>query len=819
MANIKYPLMSLSRIGILAFLVLLIIFGSSHAQNKDDKTNIEKLEIPRSGSAIALEKDKTKNYPIHVTDYLMQLPEAKEAFKQLLENPSRLSYQTQTIETAAEIGDTKTIKLYNFEETEGSNIVYDDVEMELRAVGELSEIWVEVGEMEPNKITQEVVDGMMAALEDETSDRSFKPNAGIIEINQELFGDPPDVDGSGKVQLFLANIQDGWDPEDGGGFVAGYFYGPDLSLTNPISNRGDIIYVNTYPGIYTDNMPASPDNRLSTIAHEYQHLIHANYRNLNLFQNEGQSEMAEILTGFDGRPMTFLNVPEEVSGNVSSAGLFRWRTDDSNDVLMDYERAGLLHSYLSERVGPHDAGRLTQTTNTGRRAYESILTDHEISWEDFITEFYVANWVNEQSTEDRFGYGFPQFSNIQILNPALAFDSSTENSWVFNRNISMRYGGANYTNWFGVKDLVIEVTNSVGIQHYIASRRPDEDEHTVTKLQNTHTFDGLYESIALISVNYSPRNGESDPGSRSFNLTANWNRTNLTQKEYIYYSEITSYVDLFGNVSEDPEDSYSSDYSLRITPKNSGNLRSLNFFINNRPQGITGDGVLRITLTNSEFGRGEGSSEIRVPSTTIATRDIPFSNLALGSNFVNVEATDWQVNKDQDYHLSFEIIGGTANSKIELLVDNGSDDQTNPDYYPARTLVYVNEPELNQDGWYRYPSHNNLVAGFTLIYPDESLTNLIDNDPPYAESFELEQNFPNPFNPTTTIQYNLVEDVRVNLEVYDILGRKVSTLVDEEQSVGSYRAVFDGAGMASGIYLYRLQAGDFTETGKMTLTK
>ena len=85
--------------------------------------------------------------------------------------------------------------------------------------------------------------------------------------------------------------------------------------------------------------------------------------------------------------------------------------------------------------------------------------------------------------------------------------------------------------------------------------------------------------------------------------------------------------------------------------------------------------------------------------------------------------------------------------------------------------------------------------------------------------FELSQNYPNPFNPATVIKYRLPASAGVRLVVYDILGREVSTLVNERQNPGSYEVHFNGRGLASGVYLYRLQAGQFVETKKLVLLK
>jgi hypothetical protein len=85
--------------------------------------------------------------------------------------------------------------------------------------------------------------------------------------------------------------------------------------------------------------------------------------------------------------------------------------------------------------------------------------------------------------------------------------------------------------------------------------------------------------------------------------------------------------------------------------------------------------------------------------------------------------------------------------------------------------------------------------------------------------YSLQQNWPNPFNPSTQIAYDLPQAGHVSLKVFDLLGREVATLVDEKQSPGSYCSAFDGSGLPSGIYLYRIDAGDWTQTKKMVLLK
>ncbi|MBZ0203576.1 MAG: T9SS type A sorting domain-containing protein [Ignavibacteria bacterium] len=85
--------------------------------------------------------------------------------------------------------------------------------------------------------------------------------------------------------------------------------------------------------------------------------------------------------------------------------------------------------------------------------------------------------------------------------------------------------------------------------------------------------------------------------------------------------------------------------------------------------------------------------------------------------------------------------------------------------------------------------------------------------------FSLSQNYPNPFNPVTTIKYALPNDVKVIVKIYDILGREVKTLVNDFQKAGYYDAKFEGSNYASGVYFYRIEAGEFVQSKKMVLVK
>jgi hypothetical protein len=106
------------------------------------------------------------------------------------------------------------------------------------------------------------------------------------------------------------------------------------------------------------------------------------------------------------------------------------------------------------------------------------------------------------------------------------------------------------------------------------------------------------------------------------------------------------------------------------------------------------------------------------------------------------------------------------------------------------------------------------------LYDSYFDTDVKDRDTSPINDFTLQQNYPNPFNPTTIISYSLPAASFVTLTVYDVLGKEIRTLVNEKQSQGSYTVNFDATGLASGVYYYRLSAGDrVVETKKMVVMR
>ncbi|MFQ5582980.1 MAG: T9SS type A sorting domain-containing protein [Calditrichia bacterium] len=178
-------------------------------------------------------------------------------------------------------------------------------------------------------------------------------------------------------------------------------------------------------------------------------------------------------------------------------------------------------------------------------------------------------------------------------------------------------------------------------------------------------------------------------------------------------------------------------------------------------------------------------------------------------------------------------LGDPDSGATPLISINGETEVFTNNFLPARGESVV------QFDWQLPANIPNFPRIYALIDPDDEIpaevhnfnnkafnvlgsdifTAIGDVSSPLIASFELHQNYPNPFNPETTIQYTLAQAGRVSLKVFDILGREVATLVEEQQKAGDYSVMFYAGNLASGMYFYRLESGGFIQTRKMLLVR
>ncbi len=141
---------------------------------------------------------------------------------------------------------------------------------------------------------------------------------------------------------------------------------------------------------------------------------------------------------------------------------------------------------------------------------------------------------------------------------------------------------------------------------------------------------------------------------------------------------------------------------------------------------------------------------------------------------------------------------------------------TSPSQYTNVYLWNTGQPynytKIYNPMWQYNTRHNGVFGDIPIVGIPETNKNIPDK-------FELFQNYPNPFNPVTNIKYMISNNGYVNLKVYDILGKEIKTLVKEYKKAGAYEVSFSAQNLPSGIYFYRLNVGDFSDTKIMTLIK
>jgi len=196
------------------------------------------------------------------------------------------------------------------------------------------------------------------------------------------------------------------------------------------------------------------------------------------------------------------------------------------------------------------------------------------------------------------------------------------------------------------------------------------------------------------------------------------------------------------------------------------------------------------------------------------------------TTFYYFDSTGTQINIDNYYFL---VIDSLDEFEYEVWYKPKSNDIFDPIVIPFDSSFYTDNN--NFDIQLVVKKNGEIIDSLTqLFHADFGLD--VDDEEGFIDEFELAQNYPNPFNPSTKIKFtipatlNEVEGSLVTLEVFDVLGNEIATLVNQEKQPGTYEVEFNATShsgsvrnLTSGIYFYQLKAGDFTETKKMILMK
>jgi hypothetical protein len=172
-------------------------------------------------------------------------------------------------------------------------------------------------------------------------------------------------------------------------------------------------------------------------------------------------------------------------------------------------------------------------------------------------------------------------------------------------------------------------------------------------------------------------------------------------------------------------------------------------------------------------------------------------------NYPPPAGMDWYVYEGTESHV---YLGGITNVTATYQLTTGAAGNYNIGYYVNNADLHFNDPDYTGD----ISLDNAIVVGVTGIE---------DEQDGLANGFALAQNFPNPFNPSTTIRYQLNERGLVNMSVYDLTGKKVAELINSVKNAGSHEIKFDATDLPSGVYFYKITAGSSVQMKKMILMK
>jgi hypothetical protein len=258
----------------------------------------------------------------------------------------------------------------------------------------------------------------------------------------------------------------------------------------------------------------------------------------------------------------------------------------------------------------------------------------------------------------------------------------------------------------------------------------------------------------------------------------------------------------------------STKYAVRFTPGITGQLTGMQVSLTTSPnRPLQGVGPLVCEVWSNVSGSVGGVPGSKLGNTVLQ----PFARLSVGTNnYIDMTSAGVTVTAGQDYHLVIAVANPQDTVKVRMdavlpLTNRSS-------YYDGTSAKWINLVATNSAANFqqnlRIRAMVTSVSGLVSVEPRASVPN----------KFELGQNYPNPFNPTTTIRYTVPVQTRVRLRVFDLIGREVASLVDEEEVSGNYVVTWhgtdnNGKSLASGVYFYKLDGSGQQITKKMMLLK
>lgn len=780
-------------------LICLPLTPFAHAQQ-----TVQKLD-----PSTAIQDDKPQR--LHVTDKLATLPEAQQALQDFQREKANRTAQKRSQENTATfqrpaLGSRATFRVLADVATTPR---WEEQSFTLSATSTVANIWVEDGELNNGNVSEDDISTLENAILQSTPDASIDPSSGIIENNNAYFGDPPNVDGDGVIDILLYDISEGG--SDNQFFIAGFVTPSDLTASGG-GNHKDVMYLDTNPGI-----TSFPINSvLATAAHEYQHWIHYNYDlGEQSFINEGLSEWAEVLNGYNARNMTFLNSP--FTYNVPLLG---WETGDI--IINDYERAGLFTGYLAERMPPASVASITRNPNRGKRGYDEALEAEGLVFEEVLKDYHTANLLNDATLDPAFLYTNPTYASVGTV-PTRVTDGFFEDSTPISDTF-IESGGVEYLVWNNVQDFTFSldtfdrfdtIRERLAIRVLLEEKDGETRFEDLTLPQEEKYYAGAYDRITLIVMHV-----RAELTSRvGVFYEANWGQAfQGVLSEVIYDSGVVT-DNIFFALGSDTDGAVATRFDLPPGQASIFEVSLAPYFLSQFPSsGVPNTSPRDLTLKvwdvadNGAPGDELFSLEVTDPRTTGTTsttlKHFSIDMTPYADQLSNLPASVFIGYAEAGTDANYMVIGPSAytvENRSYLILNSGTWDA-------------LWETQFSDGGDNDFPLENTIIPIRAVFLSDPNAVSSEDF-PVTVGEFALEQNYPNPFQQQTTITYAVPEPGNVELVIYNVLGQQVETLVDQFQPSGNYSITFQSESLPSGLYLYTLSTGSHTKTRRMTIVR
>jgi hypothetical protein len=229
-------------------------------------------------------------------------------------------------------------------------------------------------------------------------------------------------------------------------------------------------------------------------------------------------------------------------------------------------------------------------------------------------------------------------------------------------------------------------------------------------------------------------------------------------------------------------------------------------------------GFQYVDITKLEFGAGK--QQLMVDDLVMDDPSLPVTMSSFAASVKdNAIVLSWRTESETD-NLGFTLERAEGNGAWKPIASYQTSDALKGQGNKSTTTNYIwTDAKVSTGNEYRYRLSDVNTAGVVTMHSPIAVTMTA-----LPETTEMAKAYPNPFNPETSIQYNLHQDSQVTITVYDLLGRQVKTLVDNQQAAGSYNTIWNGtdsagAKAASGVYIVRMETKGVTQIQKVMLIK